>query len=171
MLVFEGEQHVGQLQFRPYIPQTRSPKGLFDPLYWMDFKDRSPVLPEKTLALFCYHVGQLDNTTARDARYFGRGIGIQLMEKTVIWAAASSFEALVAKGLPNIRPVIEFMGGLPAETYQQNGFRIADRYVDHQLRTELERMMNDPSRESLRKALMDTDLNEASTICICVKDL
>lgn len=171
MMVFEGRQHVGQLQFRPYIPQTRSPKGLFHPLYWMDFQDRSPVLPDKTLALFCYHVGQLDNTTARDARYFGRGIGIQLLEKTVNWAAASGFEALVAKGLPNFRPVIEFMGGLPAETYQQHGFKVADSYVDRQLQTELENMLRDPSRESLRKALMDTDLNETSRICICVKDL
>ena len=170
MLVFEGRQHVGQLQFRPYIPHTRSPKGLFDPLYWMDFQDRTPALPDKTLALFCYHVGQLDNTTERDARYFGRGIGIQLLEKAVNWAAASGFQAVVAKGLSSFRPVIEFMGGLTAETYQQNGFRIADSYVDHQLRTELEKMMKDPLRESLRKALLDADLNEASTICICVKD-
>lgn len=171
MLVFEGTQHVGQLQFRPYIPQTRSPKGLFDPLYWMDFQGRSPVLPGKTLALFCYHVGQVDNTTERDAGYFGRGIGIRLLDKTVNWAVTSGFEAIVAKGLSASRPVIEFMGGLPAEVYQQNGFKAVDSYVDHQLRTELEKMMKDPSRESLRETLKNADLNEASTICICVKDL
>lgn len=89
MLVFEGAQHVGQLQFRPYVPLTQSPKGLFHPLYWMDFQDHAPDLPEKTLTLFCFHVGQLDNTTERDAAYFGRGIGIKLLKKTVDWAAAS----------------------------------------------------------------------------------
>jgi len=171
MLVFEGRQHVGQLQFRLYVPRTRSPKGLFHPLYWMDFQGRTPDLPEKTMALFCYHVGQLDNTTDRDPGYFGRGIGIKLLKKTINWAAASGFKAIVAKGLSNFRPVIEFMGGLTTETYQQNGFRTAECYIDHQLRTELEKMMEDPLRESLRKALLDKDLNEASKICICVKDL
>jgi len=171
MVVFEGTQHVGQLQFRPYVPHTRSPKGLFHPLFWMDFQGRSPVLPDKTLALFCYHVGQLDNTTERDARYFGRGIGIQLLEKTVNWATASGFEAIVAKGLPNFRPIIEFMGGLPAETYQQHGFMVADSYADIELRTELEKMLRDPLRKPVQEALMNTDLNEASRIYICIKDL
>jgi hypothetical protein len=171
MLVFEGTQHVGQLQFRPYIPRTRSPKGLFHPLYWMDFQDLTPVLPVKTLALFCYHVGQLDNTTERDARYFGRGIGIQLLEKTLHWAATSGFEAVVAKGLPHFRPVIEFMGGLPEETYLQKGFRITESYTDHQLRKELEKMMQDPLRESFGQALMDEDPDHISRISICVKEL
>lgn len=171
MLVFEGGRHVGQLQFRPYIPRTQSPKGLFHPLYWMDFQGRTPDLPEKTLSLFCFHVGQLDNTTKRDAGYFGRGIGIKLLKKTVDWAAASGFKAIAAKGLRDFRPVIEFMGGLTAKAYQENGFRIADSYTDRQLRTELEKMMVDPSREPLRQALLNQDLNEASQIFICVKDL
>ena len=57
MLVFEGERHVGQLQFRPYVSNTVSPNGLHHPLYWMDFQGRAPDMPERTLALFCFHVG------------------------------------------------------------------------------------------------------------------
>src|SRR5262245_7787495 len=68
MLVFDGDTCVGQLQFRPYIPDTVSPNGVHDPLYWMGFNGYAPVLPAQTLALFCYHVGQLDDTDARDAR-------------------------------------------------------------------------------------------------------
>ena len=75
MLVFDGTMCVGQLQFRPYVPDTVSPNGLHDPLYWMDFNGSAPALPAHTLTLFCYHVGQLDDTDVRDTRYFGRGIG------------------------------------------------------------------------------------------------
>ena len=50
MMAFEGDTHVGQLQFRPYVPGTRSPAGIGDPLYWMDFGDRAPPLPQRTLA-------------------------------------------------------------------------------------------------------------------------
>ena len=124
MLVFDGPNHVGQLQFRPFVPDTVSPNGLHDPLYWMDFKGHSPQLPGQTLALFCYHVGQLDNSPARDPRYFGKGIGIRLLNETVSWAASAGFGAVVAKGCPKFRPVIEYMGGLPSEIYQQQGFTL-----------------------------------------------
>ena len=47
-LVFDGPQHVGQLQFRRYNPELRSPNGLHDPLYWGDFSAIvSPELPEQ----------------------------------------------------------------------------------------------------------------------------
>ena len=96
MLAFEGTSHVGQLQFRPYIPDTKSPNSLLDPLYWMDFQGHAPPLPDRTLALFCYHVGQLDDTDARDPRYFGRGIGTQLLDHSISWSTNSGFNAIVA---------------------------------------------------------------------------
>ena len=110
MMVFDGPVHVGQLQFRSYMPDTVSPNGIMDPLYWMDFRGHAPRLSEKTIALFCFHVGQIDNTPARDSHYFGRGIGISLLRNTMAWAKDAGFEALIAKGCPGYRPVIEFMG-------------------------------------------------------------
>src|SRR5437867_1570048 len=54
MLAFDGDRHVGQLQFRRYEPGTGSPNGLWDPLYWADFAGRAPALPARALAVFCY---------------------------------------------------------------------------------------------------------------------
>ena len=71
MLAFDDGRHVAQLQVRPYEPGTRSPDGLDDPLYWMDFADRSPSVPDGAVAVFCYHVGQVDDSEERDPAYWG----------------------------------------------------------------------------------------------------
>ena len=135
ILAFDGPQHVGQLQFRRYVPGTRSPQGLWHPLYWADFGDRAVGLPEQTLAVFCYHVGQLDDTDDRDPRYQGRGIGLRLLDGLLDWATQAGFAALVAKAVPAPRPIMAFMGGQPAKAYQERGFQQADSWVDAELKT------------------------------------
>ena len=105
MLAFDGAQHVGQLQFRRYEPGTRSPKGLWDPLYWADFAGHTPDLPVRTLVVFCYHVGQLDDTDARDPRYQGRGLGLRLLDHFLDWATTAAKPASVAKAVPPYRGV------------------------------------------------------------------
>ncbi len=134
MLAFDGEQHVGQLQFRRYEPGTRSPDGLWDPLYWADFEERDLALPERTLAVFCYHVGQLDDTEDRDPRYHGRGIGLRLLDHFLDWATQAGFEAVVAKAVPAPRPIMAFMGGQPAKAYQGRGFEVVAGWVDAELK-------------------------------------
>ena len=141
MMVFDGQKHIGQLQFRPYVPNTVSPAGLYDPLYWMDFQSYAPSdLSRNTLALFCYHVGQTDNTQDRDPHYFGKGIGLNLLGNTLEWAESAAFEAVIAKGCPGYRPIIEFMGGMPSDVYRKRGFKIAAVYVDQELKSIVERM-------------------------------
>lgn len=157
MLAFDGSKHIGQLQFRPYVPNTVSPRGLHDPLYWMDFQGQAPDLPEKTLALFCYHVGQTDNTQARDSRYFGKGIGLRLLKETLRWAKEAGFEAVIAKGCPGYRSIIETMGGMPTEVYREQGFKISAAYIDQELRTVVEGLNG------------DWDPDQASEVGICVK--
>ncbi|OGP51232.1 MAG: hypothetical protein A2Y79_14595 [Deltaproteobacteria bacterium RBG_13_43_22] len=157
MLAFDHQKHIGQLQFRPYLPNTVSPRGLHDPLYWMDFQGHAPDLPGKTLSLFCYHVGQTDNTQARDSRYFGKGIGLRLLNETLQWAKGAGFEAVIAKGCPGYRSIIEYMGGMPTQVYQEQGFKIAATYIDPELRTAVENMA------------ADWDLNKASEVGVCVR--
>ncbi len=174
MLAFEGDRHVGQLQFRLYVPNTISPAGLMDPLYWMDFEGRAPSLPDRTLALFCYHVGQLDDTDARDSRYFGRGIGTRLLEDTLAWMADAGVQAVIAKGLPAIPPVPQFMGGLPASSYLSRGFEAVARYRDANLRVVLNRMLKGLYGIEFKNTLQagvsaGVSLDEASEIAICVK--
>jgi hypothetical protein len=176
MLVFDGAVCVGQLQFRPYVPDTVSPNGLHDPLYWMDFNGAAPALPVHTLALFCYHVGQLDDTDARDTRYFGRGIGVRLLEETIAWATNAGFTAVVAKGLTALRPVIEYMGGLPAAVYSTHRFVEAVSYPDAALRTALDEMLAGrygAARQDALRTLVQTgaSLDEAARITICVRRL
>jgi len=69
VLAFDAGQHVAQLQFRRYDRLLRSPNGLWNPLYWGDFGDEAPDLPVRTLSLYCYHVGQLDDSEKRDTSY------------------------------------------------------------------------------------------------------
>ena len=134
LLAFDGAQHVGQLQFRHYTPGIRSPNSLWDPLYWADFDARDLALPQRTLAVFCYHVGQLDDTDERDARYQGRGIGLRLLDHFLGWAKGEGFEAVVAKAVPAPRPIMAFMGGQPAKVYQERGFEVVASWVDAELK-------------------------------------
>jgi GNAT superfamily N-acetyltransferase len=134
ILAFDGDRHVGQLQFRRYRPGVRSPQGLWDPLYWGDFEGYAPELPDDTLAVFCYHVGQVDDTEARDPRYQGRGLGTKLLDYFLDWIMRAGFEGVIAKAVPDLRPIMAFMGGQPARVYQARGFEIADSWIDPEVR-------------------------------------
>ena len=162
MLAFDGDQHVGQLQFRRYKPNVRSPKGLWDPLYWADFASHAPGLPARTLAVFCYHVGQLDDTDARDPRYQGRGLGLSLLDHFLDWALQAGFAAVVAKAIPPYRPVMIFMGGQPASVYQTRGFETVANWVDPELRA----IVTD------RELIPDgVDPDDAARVSCCVRRL
>jgi GNAT superfamily N-acetyltransferase len=160
VLAFDGDAHVGQLQFRLHVPGTRSPAGLHDPLYWGDFGEHEPPLPTGALGLFCYHVGQLDDTDARDARYQGRGIGAQLLDTLLAWADERGVPALVAKAVPPHRPVMAFMGGQPPAVYEERGFTTVASWVDADLRAVV-------ARDGLAPA--GVSLDDASRVSCCIR--
>jgi len=173
MLAFEGARHVGQLQIRPYVSGISSPDGINDPLYWMDFGSHAPPLPERTLALFCFHGGQLENGSARDPSYFGRGMGTGLLDATLVWARKSGFQAVVAKATPPSWPIPQFMGGMPARVYASRGFEQAASYRDAALRRGLDGVLEgrygDQWREGLSALLREgADLDELAIATICV---
>jgi GNAT superfamily N-acetyltransferase len=162
ILAFDGEQHVGQLQFRRYAAATRSPNGIMDPLYWGDFGDNAPLLPHNTLNVFCYHVGQLDDTDQRDTRYQGHGIGSRLFDYLMEWAAQAGFEAVVAKATPSVRSVMTFMGGQSAEFYVDRGFEVSATWIDQQLR--------DIVREQ-QLVSHERELDDAARVSCCIRRL
>jgi GNAT superfamily N-acetyltransferase len=162
VLAFDAGQHVAQLQFRRYDRLLRSPKGLWDPLYWGDFGDKAPDLPVRTLSLFCYHVGQLDDSERRDTSYQGRGIGLHLLDFLIGWAKEAGFDALVAKATPPVRSVASFMGGLPANLYVDRGFAVAASWIDPQLREVIQEKGLVPAGR---------DLDEAARVSCCVRQL
>ncbi|MCY4480708.1 MAG: GNAT family N-acetyltransferase [Rhodospirillales bacterium] len=133
VLAFDGAQHVAQLQFRRYDQTCRSPNGLWDPLYWGEFGDTAPALPTNSLSIFCYHVGQLDDSERRDARYQGRGLGVALLDYLLEWAAGAGFAAIAAKATPPQRAVMGFMGGQPTDIYEARGFEVSASWIDRQL--------------------------------------
>ncbi|MGE3772944.1 MAG: GNAT family N-acetyltransferase [Gammaproteobacteria bacterium] len=159
ILAFEGDRHVAQLQFRRYDPRLRSPDGLWDPRYWGDFGVHAPALPRDTLAVFCYHVGQLDDSDARDVSYQGRGIGLALLDALIAWARERRYAALVAKCVPPYPAVMAFMGGQPARVYEPRGFSCLASWLDPQL------------REVVRQRGLlgpDDDAERAATVGCCV---
>ena len=162
ILAFDGARHVGQLQFRRYDPDLRSPKGVYEPAYWGDFGARAPDLGDNALAVFCYHVGQTDDSERRDPAYFGRGIGLGLLDHLLDWAGERGFDAVVAKATPAARPVMTMMGGQPAEAYRGRGFEIAATWTDEQVREMvLERGLVPP----------DADPADAWQVSCCVRTL
>ena len=134
ILAFDGDRHVGQLQFRRYDAALRSPKGVHEPAYWGDFGPHAPDLGDNALAVFCYHVGQTDDSERRDPAYFGRGIGLALLDHLLDWAQERLFDAVVAKATPAARPVMTLMGGQPVDAYRERGFEVAATWVDEQVR-------------------------------------
>ncbi|WP_420609070.1 hypothetical protein [Candidatus Poriferisodalis sp.] len=161
ILAFEGDRHVGQLQFRRYIPGQRSPNNIWDPVYWMDFDGRAPTLPPGTISVFCYHVGQLDDTDDRDSRYFGRGIGAGLLDRMLEWASATGAAAVVAKASPSLRPVMGFMGGQPVEVYEERGFQTVASWSDPDL-----------AEAVVERGIATTEqLPAAATVSCCVLNL
>ena len=160
ILAFDGTQHVGQLQFRRYAADTRSPKGLWDPLYWGEFGNVAPALPDRSLSVYCYHVGQLDDTDDRDARYHGRGIGLSLLDHFLDWAKQAGFAAVTAKATPTPRAVMAFMGGQPPKAYQERGFEVFSSVVDTELRDLVKDRQLVPA---------DADHDNAARISYCVK--
>ena len=160
ILAFDGTQHVGQLQFRRYAADTRSPKGLWDPLYWGEFGNVAPALPDRSLSVYCYHVGQLDDTDDRDARYHGRGIGLRLLDHFLDWAKQAGFAAVTAKATPTPRAVMAFMGGQPPKAYLERGFEVFSSVVDTELRDLVKDRQLVPA---------DADHDNAARISYCVK--
>ena len=162
ILGFDREQHVAQVQFRRYDPALRSPNGLWDPLYWGDFGEHAPELPDDSLATFCFHVGQTDDSEARDSRYHGCGIGLALLDRLIEWATAAGYAAIVAKCTPPDRAVMSFMGGHPAAAYLGRGFDLRSSWVDEQL-----------SEVIAEKNLVaeDADMSKAARVGCCVKYL
>ena len=176
ILAFEEGVHIGQIQFRPYEPGVVSPNGLYDPLYWMDFEDQAPKMPDRSLSLFCFHVGQLDNTDRRDPRYMGRGIGTRLLDETIAWAEKAGFSAIIAKGLSSLWPIPQVMGGMPTELYLRRQFRIAASYYDQQLLEWIPGMFNKTGEDEMQKAPnmkgnMGANYKDAARIDICVRAL
>jgi GNAT superfamily N-acetyltransferase len=162
VLAFEGDQHVAQLQFRRYDAKARSPNSIHDAAYWGDFGDHAPDLSHDTLAVHCFHVGQVDDTDARDARYQGRGIGLQLLDHLLVWASEAGFEAIIAKASPSVRPVMVFMGGQAKESFEERGFETVASWVDAELRSAV-----------AKNHLVDADgpLDSAARVSCCVLKL
>lgn len=179
ILAFEEGAHVGQLQFRPYEHGVLSPNGLYDPLYWMDFENHVPTMPDRSLSLFCYHVGQLDNTDRRDPRYMGRGIGTRLLDEAIAWAEKAGFSAIIAKGLSSLRPIPQVMGGMPTEIYLRRQFKIVASYYDQQLLEWIPGMVNETKENKVAnyrdaawiKENKGAGHTEAARIDICVRAL
>jgi len=162
ILGFDGDQHVAQLQFRRFDSKIVSPNGLWDSLYWGEFGESVPILPHNSLSVFCYHVGQLEDSDARDPRYQGRGIGLSLLDYLIQWARENEFAAIAAKFTPADRKIMSFMGGQPLESYLEREFKLCSQWFDRQLADVIQ------EKDLISK---ETSLPDAATVGCCVRYL
>lgn len=160
VVVFEGKKHIAQLQFRAHVKGSYSPNGLWDPLYWGDFKNIETELPTNTLVIYCYHVGQIDDTENRNKEYQGLGIGRAMLEYLLDWAEEAGFSSIAVKATPESRPVMSFMGGQPVSVYESYGFKVIGSAIDEQL-------LNVVMEKGL--ASKETNLNDIALVSLCVK--
>jgi GNAT superfamily N-acetyltransferase len=133
VLGFDGDQHVAQLQFRRYRPDARSSNSIWDPAYWGDFGASAPNLPEVSLSLHCFHVGQTSEGEARQVRYQGRGIGGQLLAYLLKWAKKTRFRAVIAKAAPPVPSIQNFMGGQSGEFFASRRFNKISEWKEDDL--------------------------------------
>jgi GNAT superfamily N-acetyltransferase len=159
ILGFDADTHVAQLQFRRYEANVRSPAGAWHPLYWMDFGNHAPLMPDRTICIGCYHVGQLQSGEERDRRYQGRGIGRALLETLLDWVPRNDVPALIAKATPAVRTVSSFLGGMPAHTYESVGFTTTARWTD----TDLVHL-------DAQRTFREAGGREVATVACCVYD-
>ena len=158
ILAFDGDQHVAQLQFRRFRHGVRSPRGVWHPMYWLDFGGHAPPMARYTICICCYHVGQIETGDERDPRYQGRGIGTALLDALLEWTSVYDF-ALIAKATPPVPAVSNFMGGMPAHVYEACGFEAVDRWFDADLASAVREQALVP----------EPQLVDASTVACCVR--
>jgi hypothetical protein len=93
----------------------------------------APALDPLTLAVCCCHVGQLDDTDDWDEGHLRRGIGGALLDHFLEWASDGHFAGVIAKATPDVRAVMEFLGGFPVNVYRARGFDLVNTWVDRDL--------------------------------------
>lgn len=81
---------------------------------------------------------------------------MRLLNETLRWAEEAGFEAVIAKGCPGYRTIIETMGGMPIEVYREQGFKIVATYIDRELKGVVESMAT------------EWDPNKAAEVGVCV---
>ena len=112
-------------------------------------------------SLFLTRPTLADYTADRDERYQGRGLGARLLDCFLDWAGARAFDAVIAKATPPHRPVMGFLGGLPAAVYEARGFETVTRWVD----PDLDRVVRE------RSLVTESEIEDASTVACCVHRL
>lgn len=56
-----------------------------------------------------------------------------MLDHFLEWARDRRFAGVIAKATPDVRAVMEFLGGFPVSMYRARGFDVVDTWVDRDL--------------------------------------
>ena len=141
VLVLDGGYIVGVLWFYPEIVREQLGAG-----HWACIQEKRNVeaiarlsleslpsmadLPDKSLRIECMMVVHEYNKSKVKTDYTGLGIGRRMIETLVGWAENSGWKRIVARAIPDIKPLLLWAGSYSVERYKALGFRVIEETKD-----------------------------------------
>jgi len=132
---WEGDDCVGQLHcYSVTLPQWDDSNfpgyGRANPVSWplgwplLAAKEKGLKFDKPVWAHACFHVGWTLGSPSADPKYFGRGIGTEMLKASIQWAREHDYAGIIAHGGTKVAPAYNvWMGCLPWTTYASIGFQ------------------------------------------------
>lgn len=87
-------------------------------------------LPDKTLHIKCMMVVREYDKSKVKTDYAGRGIGRRMVETLITWAKDNGWKRIIAKAIPDIKPLLLWTGTYSVERYKALGFRVIEETTE-----------------------------------------
>jgi len=141
VLVLDGDHIVGVLWFYPEIVSEQLGVGHtaciqeehnVEAIARLDLESLPSMedLPDKSLRIECMMVVHEYDKSKVKTDYTGRGIGKRMVKTLVAWAKDNGWKRIIARAIPDIKPLLLWSGSYSVERYKALGFRVIEETTD-----------------------------------------
>ena len=135
VLVLDGDYIVGVLWFHPDIIKEKLGEGHtpciqeehnVEAIANLDLESLPSMedLPDKSLRIECMMLVHEYDKSKVKTDYTGRGIGRRMVETLIEWAKDNGWKRIMARAIPDIKPLLLWKGSYSVERYRALGFRV-----------------------------------------------